>query len=479
MASLEDIKQILLESQSMWAQAHKELLSAVKTKSTGTKSANDKDESGFRLPDMSGAMPNDMRQIFGQFQNTLKQIFGNTNLAKFENTLKLTLGQLMGQAGGSVLKKAFGTGLGAAAGTVAGQRLLNHTTPGFGLTPAAVTLRNSYAPVLARLIKANPQLYQQYQQQKQQNQQNQQSEQDDEQQPSRFSRFRKSLFSTPTSKFKTGETRKWFSENISKAFDFRGQGPLAALGREYKIARFMGRGELSSVVGAPFRASGRAVTGGFKAARVAGSAAWGARSAGVLGAARGGAMALGAGARAGLGAGMATLGLSNPAGWAVTIALAIPAIAGFTSMLYKSQEALKDFSGGMARTFAKSEIREFKRNLASARSRERVTGWLGEQSEQWKDNMRPLWDLLFNVLGSILAGIMWLVNTIIGFFTKIFDTIRWAWNKLPDWITGGDMEDPAKKAAADLGPFGNLLREFGAGRADKWQDKTLFNWGGI
>lgn len=181
---------------------------------------------------------------------------------------------------------------------------------------------------------------------------------------------------------------------------------------------------------------------------------------------------------------MAALGLSNPVGWAVLAATAIPAaiaaLVGFSNAVYKSQEALKEFSGGMARTFAKSEIREFKRNLASAKAREGSTAWLGDETEKFKDTMRPVWDTLFNIMANILAAIMHIINWIASAMTKIGDMFRWVWDHLPKMFTkGAKMDDPDKKLIDDLGPLGNMLREFGMGRSDKWQDKTLFNWGGI
>jgi hypothetical protein len=211
---------------------------------------------------------------------------------------------------------------------------------------------------------------------------------------------------------------------------------------------------------------GRFGVGVYNAGSTAFSAA---RAAGGTAAFAGGTAAF-AGGRAisaGVGAGMAALGLSNPVGWAAAIVLAVPAVAAFTEMLYKSQEGLKDFSAGMATVFAKSDLNKLKRNLISSERRSMVAGWLQTQSDAFKDKMLFIWDGLFNVVGTIAAGLLWIINTIGG----IYDLMMSIWRWLKSWF----VKDPKN---VDMGPLGNTLKEFGLGHANSLRNPGLFDWGG-
>jgi len=258
------------------------------------------------------------------------------------------------------------------------------------------------------------------------------------------------------------------------------KGPGLAFMQNYIAARTAGSGVAGGIGRGLWRtASGFGVS--TVGAGVRGTkAAWTAARAAGHGAISARAIAGFRGARAGIGAGMAALGLSNPLGWTLTILSATTAVAKFTEALYKSQEHLKEFSGGMARVFMRSEVAGFKRDLASAKNRETVSGWLQWNTDTLKDQLRPLWDFLYNVLGAILSGLMLLVNAVVWVIAKpiqlIYDLIKWIWDSLPNWITGKKKFEGNDD---DFGPFGNLLREFGHGRSDKWQEKALFNWGGL
>ena len=160
----------------------------------------------------------------------------------------------------------------------------------------------------------------------------------------------------------------------------------------------------------------------------------------------------------------------------IAIAAAIPAIAGFTEMLYKSQDGLKNFNGHMAQIFARSEVNKIQRNIRSGESRATVTGWLQYQSDALKENLRPMWDRLYNILGAILAGLMAIIN-LLATLVKVSEYAANPWKAVRDVI--GGLWDWAKGiwgTKADLGPLGNTLREFGEGRANKYLDDSIFKW---
>ena len=518
MANLEDIKTILLESRQAWAAAHKELLSAIKTnKTTNTKAA---DKSGrVGMPNMSGIMPQDMRQIFASFQNTLRQVFGGTSLAKFETTLKNTIGRAVSNQGSKLLAKQFTS-------TVLGNTALNswanfnnsipgnpYPIKGFpqryggrtvqGLGHADISYANmpwkgfaGYKPTKAQLAQMTKYGYDPVSQ--------------------KFNQFK-------------GETPTDFAKRIHQgikgikgiggfnvvtpidaqvlrnnkwvqAYGDDGKHPAFDKNRKYlsnrvpiigniidmaKQAKDFAKTRLTQLVGPLFKTPagpgwvgplGRVGVAASVSARAigttfaAGRAAWTAARIGGATALRAGAAAgtaMGTAASTGLAGTAAALGLTNPVGWAIALILAVPALAGFTELLYKSQAGLKDFSAGMATVFAKSDLNKLKRNLISSERRSMVAGWLQTQSDAFKDKMLWIWDGLFNVIGTIAAGLLWIINTIGG----IYDIIKAIWNWLKSWF----VKEPK---GIDMGPLGNTLKEFGLGHSNRLRSPGLFDWSG-
>jgi hypothetical protein len=545
MANLEDIKTILIESRQAWTAAHKELLAAVKGSSaSGTKTSRQGRSGGggdFRMPDMSGIMPEDMRQIFSGFQNTLKQIFGGTNLAKFETTLKNTMGKMVGSGTGNFFRQFSATAAGAATqlnqpiplgspwkdwkhlkpgDIVPGDRFHLRTKEGkatwsanLGLFQTPGLKRGKFTKdQLEQLVSGGYDVANNVFQQR-----------DNE----THKQFRKRVRNaTKGIKGLTGDYDGSFTNQILKNSIWRDATPdemadepgrftnlFPALGRMVdgyrRILRFTSNrigplfkegiptawnpavlDTLNKVPGS--RLIGRAVagTGRFGAGLsaftnvvgTAGAGAWTAARLAGSGVLRAGAGAVGAGVRAaattGLAAAGVAAGLTNPIGWAIAIAAAIPAIAGFTELLYKSQAGLKDFNGHMATVFARAEVNKIQRSIRSGENRATVTGWLQYQSDALKENLRPMWDQLYNILGSILAGIMAIINML----ALLMKLTEYAQNPLKGVrdILGG-MWDWAKGlfgAKVDLGDLGNTLREFGEGRASTYLDSSVFKWEG-
>ena len=553
MANLEDIKTILLESRQAWAAAHKELLSAVKTnKSTNTKAAEKMGRVG--MPDMSGIMPQDMRQIFAGFQNTLKQIFGGTTLAKFESTLKQTLGHMVGSGAGNFFKQFSATAAGAAAASrsmypgppVNRLRNFNKILPGTDITNLVGNFPGryggkifsgrgvvdiNYANMRNRGMFGRQPTYAQYAQmvgfgydavnKKFTARKGENSD-------ALMARVGKAIQGiagigvgpviTPSIK-KILKNNRWVYPDADEldhpAFDDKRKGfprkyfsnrypSMGKIADRFKqvrdtffnrplnipkgagwfgkmnpaVAQALGRIPGSGLAGNLFSATigktsrlGPAITafgstvGGATLAKYTAMRAAGAT------ALRAGTMAAGVGARTAVTTGLAAAGvaagLTNPIGWAIAIATAIPAIAGFTELLYKSQDGLRHFSGGMATVFAKSELNKLKRNITSSGRRAMVAGWLQTQSDSLKDKLLIIWDGLFIIVGSILAGLMWIINLVAG----IYNILKGIW----DWIKSWFIKDTKN----DLGPLGNTLREFGAGRSDSLRAMKLFDWGGV
>ncbi len=537
--TLEEIRDILAETREALLAANKELVSAVKSDKSSTKTNTPDKVGGVNLPNFSSIMPQDMRLIFSQFGNTLKQIFGGTNLSKFENTLKQTVGKLVQSGGGSGFKQALGAAAGASLNnknfftdpsvrigdftsntrygfrgrlinrrwypnlnTVSGgaftvDQLAQMTAGGYDPTDNVFKIKDNenvkqFHKRVRRAIKGINGLQgveayaTQYEMMKGGKWGNTPT---DTPHPGNESPTgginMKDFFTNRHPMF--GRMADWMKEKrdqsglfgspnlgyFSQSFT-KGSNAYAYLAKQAGYGNLASRG--AGIIGGVGQVTG--ISTGISA----GSAAWTAARVGGAGLMRAGVAAGGAGlgsAMSGLGAGAAALGLaSNPVGWAIAIAAAIPVIAGFSSALYHSQESLKDFNARLAGTYARSELSSIRRSFASANNRATVTSWLGWNTDKLSENLRPIWDFLYNVLGGLLAGLMLIVNAVVwvisGILTKIYDAIMWIWNKIKSLWGGADEPgtDPV------VGPFGGLLRDLGKGAGTAgWKEKALFDWG--
>ena len=228
------------------------------------------------------------------------------------------------------------------------------------------------------------------------------------------------------------------------------------------------------------RASGAGLGGAIKAAGAAGAGAAGAGGAGGAVAA-GGAGGAAAGGVAAAGAAIA----SNPVGWAVGIAAAVVAIAAmpfvlakFNDALLNSQRHLENFSGGMAAVFANQEVRETMRNIRSSHARATIAGFQQEQSDEFWDNMQPMFDLIYNIFGAITGGIMWALNQLIAGIKWFAGVVVDIGNELVRLLTFGLVD--AKEFFADQKEtnnrytnLGGMLTMFGQGRANDLRDPAF------
>jgi hypothetical protein len=565
MANLEDIKAILIESRQAFIVAHKEMLAAVKGSSaSGTKATRQGGRSGgggdFRMPDMSGIMPDDMRQIFASFQNTLRQIFGGTSLSKFETTLKNTIGRAVGGQGHGFVKQLLATSSGLAARdalksrSVPADSILHAVAPQrfhwksffkLGQTRAAYPsvfwqgfVPSISKPVLKKQLKGETD-YQFIERLRALGADPYKG------QFARYMPWRSGLSSAmnmagvpwyspgrPPDRIKlkerwsinpatinpAAEAWRFITDSLSAKKAEKEQQTISTtplppakftkLGRLGRwmdavpaignlVDRFKKWGSMfTDIVGplarvpvgkgwagssARLLAAGRIGLGAFPAALTAGKAAWSAARLGGAGILRAGltaGSAMKTAATTGLAVAGVTAGLTNPIGWAIALTLATSAVAGFTEIMWKSQDRLKNFNGDIARVFARSEVNKIQRNIRSGENRAAVTGWLQYQSDALKENLRPMWDTLFNILGGILAGIMAIINLLAVLFKLaeyarnpvkgIKDTIHEVW----EWAKG------IWGTKSDFGPLGNTLREFGEGRASKYLDPNIFKWEG-
>lgn len=159
----------------------------------------------------------------------------------------------------------------------------------------------------------------------------------------------------------------------------------------------------------------------------------------------------------------AMLGTAGIPGLVAAVAALPPKLAEWGDALVQSQGHLAQFNGTMANIFAERRVREIRRNIESGESRAGSTSVLSDAVDDLKDDLRPISDLLANMMNFGGAGLVRVGQGIVKLLEySTIGQILWGISKTTDFI-GSYF---SRKQDEETTPFSGLMKDTANAKPD-------------